>query len=112
MKKRWVNQLGRTNNLVRFRSTDWELIENYIAANNMKKYEYYDESVNAFLRHVAQSGDMTIVPTPVTKDYRAKTIYLKPETHARLDDIVAAKGISVGRVMATAILHLVQSHSE
>jgi hypothetical protein len=110
MKKRWINQLGRTSNLVRFSSGDWELIENYITAKGMKKYEYYDASSKAFLDHVTQSGDITIVPTPVTKDYRSKTIYLEPEMHARLDEIADARGISVGRVMATAILHLVQFH--
>ena len=108
MKKRWLNKQGRSGNLVRFHTTDWEKIEEYVQKNSLKKQEYYEKSCTAFLEYYAQHKDTNFVLTPVTKNFIPRTIYLFPEIHTAFDEIAEETNFSVGRIMATGVLYLVR----
>mgnify|MGYP001073305312 CR=1 FL=1 len=108
MKKRWLNNQGRSGNLVRFEENDWKKIEEYIKEHGLKKQEYYEKSCTAFLEYYGQNKDINFVLTPFTKTFVPKTIYLFPDIHSALDEIAEETGFSIGRIMATAVLFLVR----
>ncbi len=106
------NKQGRIANLVRFRTDDWEAIEAYVSAHGLKKQEYYDRSCEAFLSAHEQDEPIQYALTPIGNGYRAINVYLLPEDHDSLRKIADDTQIAIGRVVATAVLHLIQPPAE
>ncbi|MEO9901212.1 hypothetical protein [Nisaea sp.] len=106
MNSRVLNPQGRISNLVRFSESDANLIRKFATENHPKMYEYYDASAVAFLDAVTSGAEIAFVPTPYNISYKALTIYLTPDIHAKLDEFASTEGTKLGRVIATAILFL------
>mgnify|MGYP003132475713 CR=1 FL=1 len=110
--QRVPNKQGRISNLVRFRTDDWKAIEAYVSANGLKKQEYYDRSCEAFLSAHEQDEPIQYALTPIGDGYRAINVYLLPDNHGSLRKIADETQIAIGRVVATAVLHLIQPPAE
>ena len=78
----------------------------------LKKQEYYDRSCEAFLSAHEQDEPIQYALTPIGDGYRAINVYLLPDNHGSLRKIADETQIAIGRVVATAVLHLIQPPAE
>ena len=109
MSRRVPNAQGRISNLIRFSADDWRLIDDYVKSNYSRKYEYYDASAQSFLDYYPDASSVQFVMTPVNVEYRAIAVYLDPDIHKDLVKLANQAGLSLGRVIATAVTHLARS---
>ena len=110
MSQRVPNSQGRISNLIRSTEADGQLINEYAKQHYSKKYEYYCASAQAFIDHFKSNADISFVQTPFNVSYKGITIYLTPHLYDQLNEIALSTGTQIGRVIATAMLHMARSH--